>query len=346
MKLIEQYGGVEALGGPHTAPHIAAAWAHAFNTPFQYGKQTASHLGGTRDPMVVAWPKRIKADTAMRDQFTHVIDVGPTMLEAAGIPEPDTVDGITAGADGRHQLPLLLRRRRCPRAAHPAALRDVRARAMYKDGWWAASRPDRLPWDVSPETLAQFGPDADWDPDRDVGWELYDLSNDFSQAHDVAADHPDKVHELQELWWVEAERNRVLPLMAGFSVIYGILPPMPTQTRFPFSAGVQNIQRGMVPRIAGRSFSIEADVEIPEAGAEGVLVANADFIGGFSLWLDSDSKLTWTYSFLGVDTFKTVSDAPGPDGQDHAEDALRGDREASARLGGQGHAVGRRHPDR
>ena len=189
------------------------------------------------------------------------------------------------------------------------------ARAMYKDGWWAASRPDRLPWDVSPATLAQFGPDTDWDPDRDVGWELYDLSKDFSQAHDLAAEHPDKVHELQELWWAEAERNRVLPLMAGMSVIYGILPPMPTQTRYPFSAGVQNIQRGMIPRIAGRSYSIEADVEIPDGGAEGVLVANADFIGGFSLWVDGEGKLHHTYSFLGVDTYKAVSDGPVPTGR-------------------------------
>ena len=161
----------------------------------------------------------------------------------------------------------------------------------------------------------------------------------------MAADHPDKVHELQELWWSEAERNRVLPLMAGLSVIYGILPPMPTQTRFRFPAGVQNIQRGMIPRIAGRSYSIEADVEIPEGGAEGVLVANADFIGGFSLWVDGDGKLNHTYSFLGVDTYKTVSDTPVPDGIDHVEDAVRSVEEP-ARVGRQGDALGRGRPDR
>jgi arylsulfatase len=189
------------------------------------------------------------------------------------------------------------------------------SRGMYKDGWWAASRPERLPWDVSPATLAAFGPDADWDPDRDVGWELYDLTKDFSQAHDIAADHPDKVLELQELWWSEAERNRVLPLMGGLSVIYGILPPMPTQTRFPFAGDVQNVQRGMIPRIYGRSYSIEAEVEVPESGAQGVLVANADFIGGFSLWVDGDGKLTHTYSFLGVERYKQVSETPIPNGK-------------------------------
>ena len=129
---------------------------------------------------------------------------------------------------------------------------------MYKDGWWAASRPDRKPWDLSPKTLARFGPESDWDPDRDIGWELYNLPEDFSQAKDVAAEHPEKVQELQELWWSEAERNRVLPLMAGVSVMYGILPPLPTQTRFTSPVTCENIQRGMVPRIYGRSYAIEA----------------------------------------------------------------------------------------
>ncbi len=314
LQLIEKYGGVEALGGPHTAPHCAAAWAHAFNTPFQMGKQDASHLGGTRDPMVVAWPKRIDPDTAMRAQFTHVIDIGPTVLEAAGIPEPDFVDGIAQEPMDGTSFLYSFDDANAAEQHTQQYFEMFGARAMYADGWWAASRPDRLPWDVSPATIAKFGPDRDWDADRDIGWELYDLRNDFSQAHDVAADHPDKVQELQELWWAEAERNRVLPLFAGFSVIFGILPPMPTQTRFPFGAGVENIQRGMIPRIAGRSFAIEADVEIPDGGAEGVLVANADFIGGFSLWIDGDGKLNHTYSFLGVDTYKTVSDTPVPTG--------------------------------
>lgn len=177
------------------------------------------------------------------------------------------------------------------------------ARAMYKDGWWAASRPDRVPWDISPATLAAFGPDTEWDPDRDIGWELCNLEDDFSQAVDVAADHPEKVEELQELWWSAAEDNRVLPLMGGLSVLYGILPPMPTQTRFNFAGDVQNIQRGMIPRIYGRSYAIVADVEVPEQGAEGVLVANADFIGSFALWGDNGGKLNHSYSFLGVEHY-------------------------------------------
>ena len=196
-KLIEQYGGIDALGGDHTAPHYAAAWAHAGNTPFQWGKQNASHLGGTRNPMVVAWPMRIRASGELRSQFTHCIDIGPTVLEATGIPEPKTVDGIEqepmdgtsflyaldeADAEERHTVQYF---------------EEFASRGMYKDGWWAASRPDRLPWDFSPETIKRFGPEGDWNADRDAPWELYYLPDDFSQARDLAAEHPDKVKELR-----------------------------------------------------------------------------------------------------------------------------------------------------
>ena len=315
LAMIDKYGGIEDLGGVHTAPHFAAAWAHAVNTPFQYGKQIASHLGGTRDPMVVSWPKKITPDKAVRDQFTHCIDIAPTVLEAAGLPEPNTVDGIDQEPMDGTSFLYSFDDAEAPEQHTEQYFEMFGGRAMYKDGWWAASRPERLPWDISPETLSQFGPENDWDPDRDVGWELYDLTSDFSQADDIATDHPDKVQELQELWWSEAERNKVLPLMAGLSVIYGILPPMPTQTRFNFAGDVQNIQRGMIPRIAGRSYAIEADIEVPEGGAEGVLCANADFIGGFALWVDAQGKLNHTYSFVGVEQYKAVSDEPIPTGK-------------------------------
>jgi arylsulfatase len=314
LKLIDQYGGIEELGGDHTAPHIAAAWAHACNAPFQWGKQSASHLGGTRDPMVVAWPARLKADKEMRDQFTHCIDVGPTILEAAGIPEPREVDGIEQEPMDGTSFLYTLDDPKAPERHTSQYFEMFAGRAMYKDGWWAASRPDRLPWDLSPQTLAKFGPEADWDPDRDVGWELYDLTTDFSQAHDVAAEHPDKVAELQELWWSEAERNRVLPLMGGMSVIYGILPPLPTVARFEFAGDVQNVQRGMVPRIQGRSYAIEAELTVPDGGAEGVIVADADFIGGFALWVGDDGLLRHTYSLLGVETYKQVATEKLPAG--------------------------------
>jgi arylsulfatase A-like enzyme/uncharacterized membrane protein len=313
LRLIDQYGGIEALGGDHTAPHVAAAWAHAGNTPFQWGKQMSSHLGGSRNPMVVAWPKRIKASGDLRTQFTHCIDVAPTVLEAIGIPEPKEVDGIEQepmdgtsfhytlddpGADERHTAQYF---------------EVLGARAMYEDGWWACTKLDKAPWDLSPETMKRFAPGV-YDPEKDV-WELYYLPDDFSQAKDLAAEHPDKLEELQALWWQEAERNRVLPLLGCFSIFFGLLPPLPTITRLAFNGDVQNVQRGMVPRVFGRSYAIEAELEIPDAGAEGVIVANADFIGGFALWVDAERKLHHTYSFLGVESYKQVSTKPLPTGK-------------------------------
>jgi len=311
LELIDQYGGIEGLGGVDSAPHYASAWAWAGNCPYQWGKQTGSHLGGTRDPMVVAWPERIK-ERGIRTQFTHCIDVGPTILEAAGIPEPTLVDGIAqepmdgtsfvytfddAAADERHTVQYF---------------ESMGSRAIYKDGWWACARLDRAPWDFSPPTIAKLAPGV-YDPENDT-WELYYLPDDFTQARDLATQMPEKLVELKELFWQEAERNKALPLLGGLSVFFGILPPLPTVTRFEFFGDVQNVQRGMVPRIYGRSFVIEAEITVPDGGAEGVLVANGDEMGGFALWVDGEGQLTYTYSMLGVEEYKTVASGALPAG--------------------------------
>jgi arylsulfatase len=313
LELIEKYGGIEALGGDHTAPHVAAAWAWAGNTPFQWGKQMASHLGGTRNPMVVAWPNRIEGGGGLRSQFTHVVDVGPTILEAAGIPEATVVDGIEQEPmDGTSFFYTF----DDPGAAerHTVQYFEVAgSRAIYKDGWWACARLDKAPWDLSPEALRPYAPGSGWDPDKD-DWELYYLPDDFSQAKDLAGQNPEKLAELKELFWKEAERNRALPLLGSLSVFFGILPPMPTTTRFTFAGTVQNVQKGLVPRIAGRSYAIEAELVVPAGGAEGVIVANADFIGGWGLWVNSDGLLNHTYSFLGVETYRQTATKPLPEG--------------------------------
>jgi arylsulfatase len=313
LKLVEEYGGIEAIGGDHTAPHYAAAWAHAGNTPFQWGKQMGGHLGGTRDPLVVAWPNKFKPSKDTRSQFTHCIDIGPTILEAVGIPLPKMVDGIEqepmdgtsfletfddADADERHNVQYF---------------ESFGSRAMYKDGWWACARLDKAPWDFSPETLQKFAPGT-YNPDKDI-WELYYLPEDFSQAKNLVDKYPEKLKELQDLWWEEAERNKVLPLLGGMSAFFGILPPMPTVTRLSFADDVQNVQRGMIPRIQGRSYAIEAELNVPEEGAEGVIVANADFIGGFALWVDEEGILNHTYSFLGVETYRQKSVEKIPTGE-------------------------------
>ena len=154
---------------------------------------------------------------------------------------------------------------------------------MYKDGWWACSMLDRIPWDITPATIARFAPGV-YDPEKDI-WELYYLPDDFSQARNIAADHPDKLAELKELFWQEAQKYQVLPLLAGFSVFFGILPPMPTITKRTFYGDVQNVLSGMIPRIYGHSYAITAELQIPAEGAQGVIVANADEMGGFSLFV-------------------------------------------------------------
>ncbi len=188
----------------------------------------------------------------------------------------------------------------------------IGSRAIYKDGWWACARLDKAPWDFSPAALAKFAP-GQWDPEQDT-WELYYLPDDFSQAKDLAAANPEKLTELRELFWQEAERNRALPLLGSICVFFGILPPLPTVTRFTFAGDVQNIQKGLVPRIAGRSYALEAELEVPDGGAEGVILANADFIGGFGLWVDAEGKLNHTYSFLGVESYRQTSTKPLPSG--------------------------------
>lgn len=315
LALIEQYGGVEALGDEFTAPHFASGWAHANNTPFQWGKQMASHLGGTRDPMVVAWPARIRPDGQVRGQFTHCIDIAPTVLAAIGLPEPISVDGFEQEPMDGTSFLYTFDPSMGPEAEERHTVQyfeNFGSRAIYRDGWWACARLDRAPWDLSPQTMQRFAP-GNYDPDQDI-WELYYLPDDFSQANNLAAEHPDKLAELRQLWWQEAERNRVLPLLGGLAVMFGELPPLPTTTRFAFQGDVQNIQRGMVPRIFGRSYAIEGRLHIPDTGAQGVIVANADFMGGFALWVDEQQRLHHTYSFLGVETYRQVSTEPLPPG--------------------------------
>jgi len=312
LKIIEKFGGIEALGDFHTAPHFAAAWAHANNTPFQWGKQMASHLGGTRDPMVVAWPNRIKADPDLRSQFTHCIDIAPTVLELVGIPEPEVVDSIEQEPMDGTSFAETLDNANAVERHTIQYFENYGSRAIYKDGWWACAKLDKIPWDLTPETLKKFAPGA-YDPEQDV-WQLYYLPDDFSQAKDLAAEQPEKLKELQELFWQEAERNRVFPLLGGFAPFFGILPPMPAVNRFTFAGDVQNIGPTMIPRIQGRSYTIEGHLHVPDGGAEGVIVANSDFIGGFALWIDDQGLLNHTYQFLGVETYKQTSTRPVPTG--------------------------------
>ena len=311
LQLVLKWGGLEAWGTELMAPHYSAAWAWASNTPFQWGKQVASHLGGTRDPMVVHWPERIKERGGLRSQFTHINDVGPTILEAARLPQPTHIDGVEQ--QPMHGTSFLYSLDDASAAErHTQQYFEVLGnRGMYKDGWWLSWMMPRIPWKLDPETLKRFAPGV-WDPESDPV-ELYYLPDDFTQARNVADQHPEKVKELQELFWQEAEKYHVLPLLGGLTTFFGITPPLPSQSRFTFYSDVQNVASGMIPPIYNHSYTISAELEIPQSGAEGVIVAEADHLGGFALFVQ-DGTLKHTYSFVGVQEFRQESRTPLPTG--------------------------------
>ena len=312
LQLAERYGGIGAWGGQMMDPHYSAAWAWAGNTPFQWGKQVGSHLGGTRNPMVIHWPARITEGGALRSHFTHAIDVGPTILDITGIPAPSHVDGIEQEPFHGVSFADSLADAAAPEHRTQQYFETMGNRAMYKDGWWLAIKTERIPWVITPDALRPYAPGV-WDPDGGPA-ELYYLPDDFTQAHDLAADHPGKVAELKELFWAEAEKYKVLPLLATLSAFFGILPPRPDAVPVEYRGDVQNVMSGMIPRIYNHSYAISADLVVPAGGAEGVIVAEADHLGGFSLWVQ-DGKLTHTYSMMGVFIYRQQADEPLPSGE-------------------------------
>jgi arylsulfatase len=331
MQLLEQYGGLDAWGGSDLAPHYSATWAWAGNAPFQWGKQVASHLGGTRNAMVAHWPDKIRGHGEVRSHFTHVIDVGPTILEAAGIPAPDVVDGIEQ--QPLHGFTFL-------DSFHDADAQErhtqqyfetVGNRAMYKDGWMLSQRMPRVPWEMDKETLAQFAPGV-WDPDSDPV-ELYYLPDDFSQANDLSGQYPDKVKELQELFWEEAEKYGVLPLLGGISFYFGLVPAIPQRSLFTYYGDVENVTEGSMAPTKNHSYTISADLSVPEEGAEGVIVAVGDHLGGFSFFVD-EGKLMHTYSFMGVQVYRQEAETPLPAGDVNVKMVFAADAAAPA-TGGQ-----------
>jgi arylsulfatase A-like enzyme len=310
MGLLFKHGGLEAWGGDLMAPHYSAAWAWASNCPFDWGKQVASHLGGTRNPLVIRYPKEITDPGGLRSHFTHVIDVAPTVLELAGIPAPTHVDGIEQEPLHGFTFADSLSDGDASERHTQQYFEAVGNRAMYKDGWWLAMRLPRIPWLLDPEALRHFGPG--WDPDDDPV-ELYYLPDDFAQAKNLAGQHPEKVAELRKLFWGEAERYQVLPILGGLSSFYGIVPPIPKDSTFTYRGRIENIAAGMIPRIYNHSYTISADLVVPEEGAEGVIVAAFDHLGGFSLYVQ-DGKLKHHYSMLGVLEYTQGAETPLPAG--------------------------------
>jgi arylsulfatase len=298
---------LDAIGGPDGEPHYPVGWAWSGNAPFQWVKQVASHLGGTRNPMIVTWPARIKDKGGVRTQFTHLIDVVPTILEAAQLPTPKTVDGV-------EQKPLdgvsFLSTFDSP-VAKPVRQRQYfevfSNRAIYDNGWIACAQ-HTFPW------RQDYAP-GNWDNDK---WELYHLDEDFSEANDLAAKMPEKLAAMKSLFDEEAEKNHVYPLDdRGTGRIYIPKPSPggsdPKRTKFTYYSGAVRLAETAAANTKNRSHTIEADISLPEKGGEGVLVAIGGSSGGYSLYV-KDGKLVYHFNWFDETRTVITSSEPVPSG--------------------------------
>jgi arylsulfatase A-like enzyme len=297
---------LDKLGGPESYNHYAVAWAHAMNTPYQWTKQVASHWGGTRNGTIVRWPKGIAAKGEIRTQFSHVIDVAPTVLEAAGLPQPQSVDGIQQSPlEGQSMLYSFNDGKAADQ--HTTQYFEMFGnRGIYHNGWTAVTK-HVTPW-IRSEPI----------PLDDDVWELYDTTTDWSQAKDLSKQNPGKLHELQRLWIIEATRYKVLPIddrlvekMNPDTAGRPILIKGKTQILF---GGMGRLSENCVLNIKNKSHAVTAEIVVPEGGAEGVIISQGANIGGWSLYA-KDGKLKYCYNWGGFKLFYVESAEPIPAGE-------------------------------
>jgi len=290
---------MDTLGGPLNYNHYPVGWAHAMCTPFQWTKQVASHFGGTRNGLVISWPARIRQTGQVRSQFCHIIDIAPTILEAAGVQEPAILNGVKQTPIEGTSLVYTFDDAQAPTRHKTQYFEMLCNRGIYHDGWIASTHPMRLPW-------AKVEPGAAGaDPD-DFQWELYHVAADFSQAENIAAQNPEKLKELQRIFDQEARKYQVYPLDATFAERADVsIRPSLTQGRneFTYYPGTFRVPEGAAPDTKNRSFTITAEVQIPEEGAEGVLITQGGRFGGWGL-LVVDGKPEFDYAFSNQDQHK------------------------------------------
>jgi arylsulfatase len=267
-------------GSDETYPHMSVAWSWAFDTPFKWTKQVASHFGGTRQGLVISWPGHIKDPGAIRTQFHHVIDIVPTILEAAGIRAPDQVDGIKQKPiEGVSMLYTFdSANANAPSKRDTQYFEMLGNRAIYHDGWVAATEPPSPPWELGTGKLRELD---------QYNWELYNIAEDYSEFDDLAASNPAKLKELQALFLKEAAKYQVFPL--DNSGVVRALTPRPSavagKTVFTYTGAITGIPAGNAPSILGKDYTITAEVTIPSGGAEGMIATLGGRFGGYGLYL-------------------------------------------------------------
>ncbi|MFJ8746612.1 arylsulfatase [Embleya sp. NPDC127516] len=293
---------LDEVGGPHAYNHYAVGWAHAMCTPYQWTKQVASHYGGTRNGTIVHWPARVPDGGQVRHQWHHVIDFAPTVLELAGIAEPHTVNGVTQVPMQGTSFSASLTDRDAPEVRHTQYFELAGNRGIYHKGWTAVTK-HRVPWDL-------FAHGTDFDSDK---WELYDTTKDWTQAHDLAAEHPDKLAALQQLFLIEAVRHNVLPMddRAAERMNPDIAgrPTLFQGTTLRLYPGMTRIGENVALNIKNKSFDVTAEITIPDTGAEGVIVCQGGRTGGWVLMADH-GRLAFHYNYCGL--LRSTTTAPDP----------------------------------
>jgi arylsulfatase len=293
----------DVWGTQSTYNHMSAGWTWAFDTPFSWTKQIASHLGGVRQGMAVSWPARINDSGTVRNQFSHVIDVVPTILDAAGLRPPEYVDGIKQapieGTSFAYTWPA--KNAKLASRHHTQYFEMFGDHAIYKDGWMLSTKVIRPPWEA-------FGP-ANPDPLKNVTWELYDLNTDWSQATDLAAKNPEKVKQMKGLFLSEAKRYQVLPMDA--SVAARIVAPRPNitagRTTFVYTHPMTGTPQGDSPFLLDASFTVTAEVEVGDS-ANGMILTSGGRFGGYGFYLLKGHPV-WLWNMVDLDRIRWTGDA-------------------------------------
>jgi len=299
---------IDEIGGRKHFNHFPSSWAHAMNTPFQWTKQVASHFGGTRNPLIMSWPARIKDKGGLRSQFIHTIDVVPTLYELCGIAAPTDLNGVKQKPIEGVSFAFTFDDAKADSKRKTQYFELGCNRGLYHDGWMA-SCPSFVPWETNR---------SEWDPDK-APWELYNIDEDFSQANDLAAKYPEKLRQLQDLWWVEASKYSVLPIdwraverlnaeaMGRPSLIRG-------RNKVTYYPGTIAVPDAAAPPMCNKSWTITAEIELADAKTSGMIVTHGGLEGGYGLYL-RDGKPTFVYNFLSVQRFTFAADKPLPKGK-------------------------------
>jgi arylsulfatase len=288
----------EAWGSDKTYPHMSVAWSWAFDTPFKWTKQVASHFGGTRQGMVMSWPDRIKDAGGIRTQFHHIIDIVPTILESAGIQAPATVNGIAQKPIEGVSMAYTFDKAN----ANAPSKRDTQYfemfanRGIYNNGWYANTTPPVPPWIMGTAKLPEI---------NEYKLELYNIVDDFSQNNDLAAKNPDKLKEMQALFLTEAAKYQVLPL--DNSILPRLVTPRPSatagRTEFTFKGENAGIPDGNTPSILNKNYTITAEITVPQGGAEGMIATYGGRFGGYALYL-LKGKPVFSYNMLNLKRYR------------------------------------------